>query len=39
VWSFTTPPGDGVRTLKFYAPLNGIWADSPEALPRAKSAK
>ena len=34
VWSFRTPPGGGTRVLKFYAPLNGIWADSPELLPR-----
>ena len=36
VWSFRTPPGRGTRVLKFYAPLNGIWADSPELLPRSK---
>ena len=37
VWSFRTPPGGGTRVLKFYAPLNGIWADSPELLPRDAS--
>ena len=36
VWSFRTPPGGGTRVLKFYAPLNGIWADSPELLPRQR---
>ena len=37
IWSFTTPPnrqeGGYTRGLRFYQPLNGIWADSPETLP------
>ena len=36
IWSFTTPAGAAngwVRALRFYAPLNGIWADTPEDLP------
>jgi len=33
IWSFRALPGDGRRTLRFYAPLNGIWADTPESLP------
>jgi len=39
VWSFRTPPGGSLRTLRFYAPLKGIWADSPEVLPRVKDWK
>lgn len=34
IWSFRTPPGGGTRVLKFYTPLNGIWADAPDSLPR-----
>ncbi len=36
IWSFTTPcteEGGYTRGLRFYQPLNGIWADSPETLP------
>ena len=36
IWSLTTPAGAKggyTRALRFYAPLSGIWADSPEALP------
>ena len=36
IWSLTTPTGTAggwTRALRFYAPLNGIWADSPETLP------
>jgi hypothetical protein len=33
IWSFTTS-GRSQRALRFYAPLNGIWADTPESLPR-----
>lgn len=36
IWSFTTPctpDGGFTRGLRFYAPLNGIWADSPNMLP------
>ena len=36
IWSFTTPctpEGGWTRGLRFYAPLNGIWADSPDFLP------
>ena len=36
IWSFTTPctpAGGATRGLRFYAPLNGIWADAPEMLP------
>ena len=36
IWSFTTPTGTAggwTRGMRFYAPLNGIWADSPETLP------
>lgn len=36
IWSFRTPPGGGTRVLKFYAPLNGLWADSPDDLPRMR---
>lgn len=36
IWSFRTPSGGSMRTLRFYTPLNGIWADSPEALPRVR---
>lgn len=34
IWSFRAVPGSRRYTFRFYAPLNGIWADSPEALPR-----
>jgi len=36
IWSFEQPAGragGNLVGLRFYAPLNGIWADSPEALP------
>lgn len=34
IWSFTAPAGGGnTHVLRFYAPLNGIWADSPDVLP------
>ena len=36
IWSFRTPctsSGGYTRGLRFYQPLNGIWADSPETLP------
>ena len=36
IWSFKSlaKPGSGnTRGLRFYAPLNGIWADTPEDLP------
>ena len=36
VWSFRTPPGNGTRVMRFYAPLNGIWADGPAILPRVR---
>ena len=34
VWSFRTPPGEGVRVMRFHLPLTGIWADDPLDLPR-----
>ena len=33
VWSFTAK-GPGTHVIRFHAPLTGIWADTPEALPR-----
>ena len=36
IWSLTTPAGvkgGWTRALRFYAPLNGIWADDPASLP------
>ena len=36
IWSFrslTGKEGGNTRGLRFYQPLNGIWADSPESLP------
>ena len=36
IWSFRTPctkEGGSTRALRFYAPLNGLWADTPEDLP------
>ena len=36
VWSFTMK-GGGTHVLRFYAPLTGIWAGSPETLPRQVS--
>ena len=35
VWSFTVS-GSGQHALRFYEPLSGIWADSPDVLPRQK---
>lgn len=35
VWSFTAK-GTGTHVLRFYAPLTGIWADTPDAVPRSK---
>lgn len=36
IWSFRSPAGKAggyARVMRFYAPLNGIWADRPEDLP------
>ena len=33
-WSFRARPGEGVRVMRFYLPLTGIWADDPADLPR-----
>ena len=33
IWSFTTPPAGSTRVLRFYVPLNGMWADDPADLP------
>ena len=34
IWSFVSPADPyETRGLRFYAPLNGLWADSPDDLP------
>lgn len=35
VWSFTAR-GPGTHVLRFHAPLTGVWADTPESLPRLR---
>ena len=34
IWSFRARPGKGVRVMRVYLPLTGIWADDPADLPR-----